>query len=262
MPIVVEVKHPDLREKLVRQADALRVIGRFRSLPAGLRLLVFFDDTDAEFFREKLGEQNRGFFKPLKGVQTGAWPHYLRDHLLACGSFQSPATWLFDTVIYLHGTTCEDPVGRVMTFAHELQHFVQYGFSRGVWAASEVFRPHLPAFEIPIEREARIVAKCTAEDLCSPEAVKHYVAERINVAEKRIALLKADYQPNTDKIKNWKDEVDDWRFIQQLDAPAFYDLAARTKLAFDNFPERKAEFEKQLQGRENCDSPDPPHGPH
>ena len=259
MLIIVEVKHPDLREKLVRQADALRVIGRFRSLPAGLPLLVFFDDADSAFFRKELGEQNRGFFKPLKGTQTGAWPQYLKDHLVAYGSFQNPATWLFDTVIYLHGTTCDDPVGRVMTFAHELQHFVQYGFSRDVWAASELLKPLLPAFEIPIEREARIVSKCIAEDLCSPEAVKQYIDRRINAAETRLTLLMADDPLNTDKIKNWKDEVDDWRFIQQLDAPVFYDLAARTKLAFNNFPERRDEFEKQRQAREKCDDPGPPH---
>lgn len=251
MPIVVEVKHPDLREKLARQADALRVIGRLGSLPAGLRLLAFFDDTDAAFFRNELGEQNRGFFKPLRG-QTGAWPQYLKDHLLACGSFQGPAAWLFDSLIYLHGTTCDDPVGRVMTFAHELQHFVQYGLGRDVWAASEVFRPHLPAFEIPIEREARIVSKCIAEDLCGPEAVKQYIDRGIDAAEKRLASLKAD-DPLRQDTKNWQDAADDWRFIQQIEAAAFYDLSARTKLAFDRFPELRDVLEEKTRRYRNED---------
>lgn len=246
MSIVVEVKHTDLNVKQELHADALRVIGRFQSLPTRLRLLAFLDDEDAAFFRSELGAENRGFFKPLRGT-TGAWPRYLTVHLLAFGSFQNSATWLFDTVIYVHGTTCSDPVGRVMTFAHELQHFVQYGFNRDLWIRSELFRGLLPSFEIPTEREARIVSKCIAEDLCGLEAVKQYVERKINAAEKRVTLLRAEDPPSPDKIKSWQEEVDDWRFVQQMDAPAFYDLAARTKLAFDKFPDCKDEFEKKLQ---------------
>jgi hypothetical protein len=248
MPIVVEVKHPDLDVKQERRADALRVIGLFQSLPAKLRLLAFLDDQDAEVFRRIAGEHNRGFFIPLEGTQTGEWPRYLTEHLWARGSSQNcSARCLFDTVIYVHGTTCDGPVGRVMTFAHELQHFVQYGFNRDLWVRSKLFKLLLPAFEIPTEREARIVSKCIEEDLCGPEAVEEYVAKRINAAEKRIVLLKAADPPSPDKIKNWQDEVNDWRFIQEMDAPVFYDLAARTKLVFDRFPERKDEFEKTLR---------------
>ncbi len=248
MAIVVEVKHTDLNAKQERRADALRVIGRFQSLPTRLRLLAFFDDEDAAFFRSKGGEQNRGFFVPIKGTITGEWPRYLTAHLWASGSSPNySATCSFDAVIYVYKTTSDDPVGRVMTFAHELQHFVQYGLSRDLWAASEVFRRLLPAFEIPTEREARIVSKCTAEDLCGPEAVKQYIGRRINAAEKRVTLLKADDPQSLDKIKNWQDEVDDWRFIQKMDAPTFYDLAARTRLAFDKFPKLKDEFDKRLE---------------
>jgi hypothetical protein len=37
---------------------------------------------------------------------------------------------LFDHLIYLRGTTCSCKTALVMTFSHELQHFIQYSCRR------------------------------------------------------------------------------------------------------------------------------------
>ena len=50
---------------------------------------------------------------------------------------------IFDELIYLHGSTCASEVGLTMTFAHELQHFVQHGNMLTLWAANTLI-PQLP----------------------------------------------------------------------------------------------------------------------
>jgi hypothetical protein len=134
MSIVVEVSRcdPSLRDEL--RSDAQRVVGQFQNLPA-LRLLAFFDGEDAAFFRKKFGETNRGQFVDLLKARISEWPSYLKNLIDVPDPDHPPqVNRHFDNVIYVYATTCADPVGRIMTFAHELQHFVQYRFDRNLWA--------------------------------------------------------------------------------------------------------------------------------
>lgn len=223
MPVNIEIKHFDdvLNQEL--NAVAKSVIGRFHRLP-DLRLLVFFDDEDAPFFRTS-GEENRGQFVVIKDTRTNEWPDYVTEHIFVCDSSLAVDV-RFDNVIYLYGTTCADSVGRVMTFAHELQHFVQYGFSPMLWYVNQQFWNRLPAYEIPTEREARIVAKHIARELCGRESVEEYIARKIEFAENRLRSKPDD----NDHLKKWQAEIDDWRFIQRLDESNSYDLAVETTL--------------------------------
>jgi hypothetical protein len=166
----IEVKSYDGAVKANRQAAAQRVVDEFGNGLPDLRLLAFFDDEDWNYFRDELGASNRGLYTPIKSgnFQWEIWPHYVKECILV----DDPSSFLLkqdvDHVIYIHGTTCADDVGLIMTFSHELQHFIQYGFCRKLWAENFLL-PRLPKNvidvtrlnwpDIPNEREARIVAK-------------------------------------------------------------------------------------------------------
>jgi hypothetical protein len=92
----------------------------------------------------------------------------------------------FDSLIYIRRGTCDDPTGLVECYAHELQHFVQYGRTPRLWAVNSVLYQKLKGLEpastvtdIPTEREANIVSKRVAETICGVEAVKQFAEERV-----------------------------------------------------------------------------------
>jgi hypothetical protein len=248
MPIKIEVTHsaPATKSNQLEVAECVR--DEFTDLPPE-RLLIFLDNEDAECFREKWGPMNRGFFTSLNGgvlltlgIPLDKWPERITRHFLArdpeTGKYiLDPETggikFVYDQVIYLYGTTCDDSVGRVMTLAHELQHFVQYGFHRELHKKNFEFLRRLPAYEIPIEKEARIIAKRIAEKekLCGTEQVANYIARKISDADDHInsgANSVGALEEN--EIKQWQDEAKDWRFIQELDSSIPYDLATETEL--------------------------------
>jgi hypothetical protein len=103
-----------------------------------------------------------------------------------------------------------------MTFSHELQHFVQYGSKRKLWALGRLVPSELINSlglnwpDIPHEKEARIVAKGIALKVCGPEAVGEYINRKI--IESKSAM-----------------EAEDWRFSQQADPSTPYDLASETR---------------------------------
>jgi hypothetical protein len=97
----------------------------------------------------------------------------------------------FDNVIYLRGRTCAAPASAIITLAHELQHFVQYGQAPKVFAANALLYHHLRTFDpaseleawdIPHERDAMTVSKTVAEAVIGPEAVSIYARSQV-VAE-------------------------------------------------------------------------------
>ena len=230
-PIVV--KHSDQSVIDERHTSASEVLGQFPRLPRAWPL-IFLDDVDDPFFRMKRGETNRGFFVPslsgdkLMGIEMPLtrWPDYIIKHVYS----QKMKEFLCDQVVYICGSACAEPVGRVMTLAHELQHFVQYDLRRDIYEQNFGFCGKLPNFEIPIEREARIVSKRIAMRICGSAMVEQYIAQRIDDAERHV---KSGCGPNQcslspKEIKDWKDEVDDWRFVKHLDISIPYDLEAET----------------------------------
>ncbi len=128
-----------------------------------------------------------------------------------------------------------------MTFAHELQHFAQYGNARRLWAANTLI-PGLPRSvisalgltwcDVPNEREARIVSKRIVEKLFGAEAVGKYVGTKI---------LECVTQ----------EDAADWECIRRLDTSTPYDLDRETKLFFLRLRDYRPDFERVLQGRRN-----------
>jgi hypothetical protein len=132
-----------------------------------------------------------------------------------------------------------------MTFAHELQHFVQFGTVPKLLLQNELAcitlqnleKPDFEALgvrtcDIPHEREARIVAKRVAEDLFGVEVVRQYISAK-----------KAQFITPQDAV--------DWDCIDGLVASTPYNLAAETKLFFPRLKNCRSALE-----REKANDPD------
>ncbi|HEV8039246.1 MAG TPA: hypothetical protein VGP62_10320 [Bryobacteraceae bacterium] len=149
--------------KAILEPLCSRVLEHFQ-LPAQ-RLLCFFDDVDPLWFTQYFPSACRGFHAPVIG--TGYISHDIQRLF-----FDSLGNIVFDNVIYLPSRTFTTETGAVITFSHELQHFVQYGTAYKAWAASTLLCKHLRTFEpattaqawnIPHEQDAMIVSKRIAE---------------------------------------------------------------------------------------------------
>jgi hypothetical protein len=243
MPLTVTVKSESDSTKAHREEVAGRVIAQFGNRLPDFSLLCFFDDTDWQSAKQTIGKANRGLAGPIKD-DLCEWPEYVRRCVIVDDPLRPSKKRLFDHIIYLHGSTCTNDVGLAMTFAHELQHFVQYGNVRTLWAANSLIR-NLPKetistlgltwFDIPIEREARAVSKQTAENLFGVEAVRQYIDARI------IENVDAN-------------DTADWQFIRGLVAASPYDLAVESGLIFQRLKNYRANLELLL--REHNDDPD------
>ena len=238
MPLEIVVKSTDPAIKAQRGAAARRVLGEFGSHIPDLRLLSFFDDEDWLPFKQLFGAENRGFYMPLTPTSKPFWPPYLRSLIF------EPVTpslqLVYDHAIYLYGSSCSNAIGLTMTFAHELQHFVQHSNSLPLWSANTV----IPTFckntnnaaglrwcDIPHEREARMVSKRTAEEIFGIVAVTKFIDTRIAAAET-------------------KEDASDWKCIGDLSASDFYDLERETKLFFPKLRNFRSQIQhalKQLQ---------------
>jgi hypothetical protein len=245
--IALHVKSEDPGIKAHRQEVCERVrdyfVNNFR-VPAELRALCFFDDQDAPEVRAYFGGPvTRGVHWPIKGQGLMVWPSYMRNVVAPIDHFSPDALrWPFASVIYLHESTCEEDVGLTITLAHELQHFLQYANERRLWAINTLLMnlPGLPAkdleamWDIPIEREARIVAKQVAESLYGGDRVRQHALERMDAHV-------------TDN------DVKDWEFFQGVDSSMPYCLTDATKPLVERY---KTELKVLLQQPEFKDDPD------
>jgi hypothetical protein len=236
MSVTIEVKSDDGIVKVERERAAYRVLDEFGDQLPDLNLLAFFDDCDWESFKRNNGRDNRGLYAPLKPNTFVDWPAHVAKHLYVTDPTTLKSKRIFGHLIYLHGSGCADQTGMIMTFAHELQHFVQYGFSRKLWAEN-LLLPRLPLHaiegtglnwpDVPTECEARIIAKRIAVKLCGSEAVRRYI-------ESRTA------QSLDPKV------IADWRFIQELDHAMPYDVASETRRIFQRLRLYRADLEDSL----------------
>jgi hypothetical protein len=238
MPATLKIKSDDLVVRSQRETTATRVIAHFGNQLPELRLLCFFDDIDWQPLKDYFGEANRGFYGPIKEnpLTWPPWPDYVANYI-----FVDFPAWLlkraFDHIIYLHGSTCDNEIGLTMTFAHELQHFVQHSSVLNLWAQNSLIQ-HLPKSviktlglkwsDIPIEREARIVSKRIAENLFGFEPVRQHIDTKISRAVNA-------------------DDAADWRFVQGLVAsnPPQH-LTYETRLIFKRLKDHRLDLEKLL----------------
>jgi len=243
MAVRVEVKaQHDPVMKECRELAAQRVLQEFASELPGLKLLAFFDDEDPHDLKRDLGLANRGFDGPIKAEK--GWPLRMAEIIFEFVDEVPP--WrtkrVFDHGIYLYGSTCTDETALTMTFAHELQHFVQYGFKQKLWAEGRLIRRSKGVIDvlglrwqdIPHEREARIVAKRVGMRICGADAVNQYIHRRI-------------------RENITAEDVEDWRFSQDLDPSIPYDLPTETKRIFQRLKPYRQALEDTLQQMKDSD---------
>jgi len=219
MPYTIWVKCHDEVLRAEREALAGKVIGEF-SLPTGARLGCFLDDIDWERFKNDHGRSNRGIHVPTTNVPQCPnllefnWPDYVARAITFPDELGLDE-YVCDNVIYLHGSTCLSRVGLTMTLAHELQHFLQHANHWQEWAwnsiivrltEEEFMGTRIYPWDLPIEREARIVSKQVAEKICGAQPVELYVDERVR------------------KTVDQNDRSD-WQFVQTLRDSRPYELA-------------------------------------
>jgi len=231
MPPTIKVKAKDEAVKNQRETVARRVIGEFGNSLPDRNLLCLFDDEDWDALKAERGPSNRGVFTPVIAGDP-AWdvaPRYVLEELFqGCRS-------AFESLVYPHGSTCLSDVGLAMTFAHELQHYVQWAASPRLWAAGTLASQLLGAIplpeirgwgiaswcDVPHEREARLIAKRTVEALFGVDEVEKYIDFRIG---ERVT----------------EQDSDDWKCVKGLDTSTPYDLAKETKLLFPRLRDRGA----------------------
>jgi hypothetical protein len=139
----------------------------------------------------RFGQNFRGFYLPFPESARAEWP----PHLLHCffrpfDETPGDAVIAFDSLIYIRHSTCADMTGLVETYAHELQHFVQHVNAPRLVEVNNVLYESLKGLDqtaitsnIPSERDANVVSKGVAEEVCGAEAVKAFAEQQIRLME-------------------------------------------------------------------------------
>ncbi len=210
--IRLEFKSPELRSQLKNLCD--KTLERFRDFPAG-KLLCYFDDDNPKWLQQQFGEF-AGIHVPIIG--GGVWPRYVEAYFFDYSS----GKFAFDNLIYIPETKyTQDKVSFVIIFAHELQHFVQSGYSQKVVLANILLFQNLARWNpntelkpwgLPQNREAMIVAKQVAEAVCGPELVRRFI----------------DAQIVDGKNANNVSKVQMWQWAATISPSTSYDLCKET----------------------------------
>jgi hypothetical protein len=207
-----------------RTALANQVIDYLRPSLPDVRIAVLLDSSDWDKLKDR-GEENRGAFYPVNSATYDEtdWPFHLREFLVSVDETWR-ASLKCEGAVYRHNSTCDTPASLVMTLAHELQHAVQYATNRTVWAYNGLVTNLPPEWitmlglewkDIPIEPEARVVAKRACKELLGIETTSAYIADRIG-------------NGTLDR------DIDDWRFIENIvtSQESGYDITAETVMLF------------------------------
>jgi hypothetical protein len=248
VPVTIDVKSDDAVLKGHREVVAQRVLDHLGPCLPNSRVLCFLDDEDPPELRREHGPANRGGYMAVHDEgYLDEWPSYVRE--CACPSDRfGYRTRVIDDLVYLYGSTCVDEVGLTMTLAHELQHVIQHGKERKLWAvnsliANDLSRRTIAALklnwsDIPIEVEARIVSRHVAESIFGEERVTCHIDSKI--AERVTGV-----------------DVADWQFIRTLTVSSTIDLAVETQQLLKRLKGFRLELENALQEkRQNLDYAD------
>jgi len=241
MPVTLITRPENSRTGTKRKSLAERVIKHFAS-SLSCRMLCFLDDQDASVVRLDRGAANRGFYLPVdENVPLNWLPEYVTSRVYVDDGVSMFFPRVVDELIYLHGTTCADDVGLVLTLAHELQHAVQHGKARNIWAVNTlvtgldrkiITKLNLSWSDIPIELDARLVSKRVAEGLFGAKLVCAHIDKKI--AEQ---ITEAD--------------AAEWTFMKALDPATSVDVASATQSLFWRLKDYRSELEAVLEEVKN-----------
>jgi hypothetical protein len=213
----LQVKSADTQVKARREATCRKVLEHFKLQLSELNLLCFIDEEavgDINFERQKnaiLGVANRGYFEPNVGraliIGKPPIPSYVRAFLR-----NTVGMILFQKLIYLHGSACEPEESLIITFSHELQHFLQHTNEPKSKAADYQLRGKLQSWqEHPSEHDAMLKSKQVASVLCGEDVVSRYTDSKIEQAKKNQQV--------------WHEDQLRWEFFRSLVISDKYDFA-------------------------------------
>jgi hypothetical protein len=245
MSVTLRVKSNDAALRAQREAIAQRVLARFvDSLPTS-RLLCFLDDDDPSGLKLAFGASNRGLYGPIyDSTPMADWPEYVTNCIFFDDGVSLLRPRVIDDLVYVYGSAWTSAAGVTMTLAHELQHVIQHTNIHKLWAVNSLIRQlpktmiehlRLEWADIPIEREARIVAKRIALDLCGEQAVTAYIEKRIAEAA----------EPH---------DTADWLLVRDLTPSSSVDLVNATRQLFQRLRPYRAELDRLM--KENDGDPD------
>jgi len=240
MPVTLIVKSEEPTVRARREAAAQRVLDYFGGgLPLS-RLLCFLDDSDPPILKQVFGVANRGVYGPINdSTPLADWPEYVSSCILVDDGVSLFYPRVIDDLVYLYGSTCANDVGLTMTLAHELQHAIQHAIARKVWAMNglvpqlsktAIAALELQWFDIPIERETRIVSKRVAVHFFGEERVTQYIDEKIAEANTRSDVA----------------DVSDWQFVRALTPSSSVDIVGDTQRLFQRLKCYRSELEAVL----------------
>jgi hypothetical protein len=214
----LQIKSADTQAKGRRGATCRRVLEHLHLQLSELDLLCFIDEEivdDIDFEGRKnaiLGVANRGVFvhDVNLALATGAPP--LPSYVKTCLRSTNGEN-LFQKLIFVHGSACEPEESLIITFSHELQHYLQRRNEPQASAADMRLRGLLQNWqEHPSEHEAMLVSKQVATALCGEDLVSQY-------AESRIELSKKNQQ-------SWHGDLLRWEFFRDLSISSNYEFAS------------------------------------
>jgi hypothetical protein len=186
-------------------------------------LYRYFAVTEDPTLLEKHGPHYRGFYCPIHG--RNLLPTYLSQHFFKpfddlsenTASFEEMVA--FDDLIYLRYSTCSDPIACVVTYAHELQHFVQNGrvprllrVNNALYHNVKQFEPNATPIDIPSEREANIFSKRVSVAMFGADRIREFADKQVKKMEEFGAV----------------EESTRWMFFRDVQPSTSYDLLEST----------------------------------
>jgi hypothetical protein len=204
-----------------REDVARKVIDYFGEHPIlpSWRVICLLDDRDFQDLKSQAGEANQGIHLSLEhAILRARIPQYFWDIIRPYDRTNGKCLSVFDSVVYLHGSTCETDIGLTLTLAHELRHSFQHSAERRICEANtmlqllpEPFKRNFTVWwDLPIERDARVVAKAAAEAIFGREAVARFLETQVEAAVT-------------------EDDRQDWVFVLNIDTGTSYKFAAETR---------------------------------
>ena len=159
--------------------------------PDHIRLLCFLDDKNDAKLVNALGGSNRGFCLPLKtfyAQQPRFRPFALPDRVEKLISFDDANEPNYDNLVYLHGSVTKSRPAFIMTLAHELQHALQHANHFELWRDNTIMateRGNLGADYAngPHEREAMLVSRRVATQICGRQDIESYMSRQRTSAQ-------------------------------------------------------------------------------
>jgi hypothetical protein len=210
-------------ENSLRNESALRPlceqVNKHFPVPSDRHYRYFATSPDLHL-TEEIGQYYRGLH--VATTASCDLSRYILNRYLPAGATN------YDHLIYIRDITCADPTGCVVTYAHELQHIVQYvhpkltKVNQTLYGVLKTFEPAATEIDLPSEADANIVSKRVAEEVCGIDAVRRFGEERV------CFMLKTGD----------RDQIIRWNFFVNTPSSTAYDFEKETLKLVEKFSGR------------------------